>query len=55
MIIRDLLQLGYEKIEEFNKERTAAKLLLSGLLEMSYGDMFVNFDKEIAMKKPKSI
>lgn len=51
MIIRDLLQLGYEKIEEFNKERTAAKLLLSGLLEMSYSDMFINFDKEITNEK----
>ncbi|MGI6781238.1 MAG: peptide chain release factor N(5)-glutamine methyltransferase [Acholeplasmataceae bacterium] len=47
MILRDLLRLGYEKIEEFNKERTAAKLLLSGLLEMSVGDIVINFDKEI--------
>lgn len=51
MIIRELLQLGYEKTEEFNKERTAAKLLLSGLLDMSMGDIFVNYDKEVTNEK----
>lgn len=51
MIIRELLQLGYEKTQEFNKEPTAAKLLLSGLLEMSYSDIFINYDKEITDEK----
>lgn len=51
MIIRELLRLGYEKIEEFHKERSAAKLLLSGLLEMPMGDIFINYDKEITDEK----
>ena len=51
MILRDLLQLGYEKVAEFQKEKTAAKLLLAGMLDISQGDIFKRYQDEIANDK----
>lgn len=51
MILRELLQLGYEKIEEFNKEKSAAKLLLAGLLNISQGDILKKYYEEITNER----
>ena len=51
MIIRELLQVGYEKVAEFQKEPTAAKLLLAGMLEISQSEMFKRYQDEITNDK----
>lgn len=51
MIIKDLLKLGYERVAEYNKEPSAAKVLLAGLLEISQGDIFINYEDEITDEK----
>lgn len=47
MKIKDLLQLGYDRVNETNKEKEAAKILLAGILKISLSELFLKYDNEI--------
>lgn len=47
MILRELLQLGFDKAEEEKKEATAIKVLLAGILGISQSDIFLRYNDEV--------
>lgn len=47
MILRELLQLGFDKAEKEKKETTAIKVLLSGILGISQSDIFLRYNDEV--------